>query len=224
MGLDMYLKRYPRYRNMNVDDIEKIDSFFDYLNRPASYSQTSLEEWCGVKDSDLSTFDVIAHYAPYFTTKYYYWDDEHEYPHNHIAEQVGYWRKANAIHQWFVDNVQDGEDDCDYHREVTRGDLIELRDLCINVVNHSPMALGKIENGERWTPTTGWEKILEDGKYIIDASYAAEHLPTQHGFFFGSNNYDQWYISDLMETIKICNEVLDTTDFETQMIYYRSSW
>ena len=22
------------------------------------------------------------------------------------------WRKANAIHKWFVDHVQDGEDDC----------------------------------------------------------------------------------------------------------------
>lgn len=25
---------------------------------------------------------------------------------------VMYWRKANAIHRWFVENVQDGTDDC----------------------------------------------------------------------------------------------------------------
>ena len=25
-----------------------------------------------------------------------------------VIEDVGYWRKANAIHKWFVDNVQDG--------------------------------------------------------------------------------------------------------------------
>ena len=24
-----------------------------------------------------------------------------------IVEEVGYWRKANAIHDWFVKNVQD---------------------------------------------------------------------------------------------------------------------
>jgi hypothetical protein len=24
---------------------------------------------------------------------------------------VGYWRKANAIHRWFVEHVQDGNDD-----------------------------------------------------------------------------------------------------------------
>lgn len=28
-----------------------------------------------------------------------------------ITEEM-YWRKANAIHQWFVKNVQDGSDDC----------------------------------------------------------------------------------------------------------------
>jgi hypothetical protein len=31
---------------------------------------------------------------------------------SHITEKVGYWRKANAIHHWFVENVQEGEDDC----------------------------------------------------------------------------------------------------------------
>ena len=26
--------------------------------------------------------------------------------------EVAYWRKANAIHQWFVMNLADGDDDC----------------------------------------------------------------------------------------------------------------
>jgi hypothetical protein len=29
-----------------------------------------------------------------------------------ISVDIMQWRKANQIHQWFVDNVQDGEDDC----------------------------------------------------------------------------------------------------------------
>jgi len=29
-----------------------------------------------------------------------------------IVEQAAYWRKENAIHNWFVVNVQKGEDDC----------------------------------------------------------------------------------------------------------------
>lgn len=30
----------------------------------------------------------------------------------YVTEQVAYWRKANAIHDWFVRNVQGGKDDC----------------------------------------------------------------------------------------------------------------
>ena len=31
---------------------------------------------------------------------------------SNIEIEVGYWRKANAIHQWFVDNIQEGTDEC----------------------------------------------------------------------------------------------------------------
>jgi len=29
-----------------------------------------------------------------------------------VEAEIAYWRKANAIHDWFVKNVQDGKDDC----------------------------------------------------------------------------------------------------------------
>lgn len=29
-----------------------------------------------------------------------------------VVFEVAYWRKANQIHKWFVDNVQDGVDNC----------------------------------------------------------------------------------------------------------------
>lgn len=34
-------------------------------------------------------------------------------PVTYIYVKVGYWRKANAVHKWFVENVQDGVDECD---------------------------------------------------------------------------------------------------------------
>ena len=48
---------------------------------------------------------------------------------SYIVEEVGYWRKANQIHQWFVDNVQGGVDDC-RDAYVERGKLEELLNLC----------------------------------------------------------------------------------------------
>ncbi len=40
-----------------------------------------------------------------------------------------YWRKANAIHKWFVDNIQDGVDECQ-NAYCPRESLIALRTLC----------------------------------------------------------------------------------------------
>ena len=46
---------------------------------------------------------------------------------------VGYWRKANAIHKWFVDNCAGGEDDC-HEMEVSVEQLRELYSLCLQVM------------------------------------------------------------------------------------------
>ncbi len=52
---------------------------------------------------------------------------------NSITERVGYWRKANQIHKWFVNNVQDGEDDCKKYG-VPFEKLLELKSLCEKVL------------------------------------------------------------------------------------------
>jgi hypothetical protein len=49
-----------------------------------------------------------------------------------VSVNVAYWRKANQIHRWFVENVQDGKDDCGQYR-VTRHMLLELGDVCTRV-------------------------------------------------------------------------------------------
>lgn len=58
----------------------------------------------------------------------------------YIVEEVGYWRKANAIHRWFVDNVQGGEDDCGEYT-VSHEQLTQLRDLCRLVTPESAAEL-----------------------------------------------------------------------------------
>lgn len=56
-----------------------------------------------------------------------------------IVIKAGYWRKANQIHRWFVQNVQDGKDDCG-HYYVDRQSLIDLRDLCKKVLENKDLA------------------------------------------------------------------------------------
>ena len=52
-----------------------------------------------------------------------------------VQVEVMYWRKANEIHKWFVDNVQDGKDDCgNYYVEVKQ--LKELQAAIALALEH----------------------------------------------------------------------------------------
>ena len=44
-----------------------------------------------------------------------------------------YWRKANQIHRWFVENVQDGTDDCGTYY-VSWEQIQELKYLCLRAL------------------------------------------------------------------------------------------
>lgn len=123
-----------------------------------------------------------------------------------ITEEIMYWRKANQIHKFFVDEVQGGNDNC---REswVPRGTLKKLVDLCEQVIASSELV--KNENGD---------------KVIKDPSKAMELLPCMDGFFFGSTDYDEWYLDDIKRTAEVLREFLEEECEIWSEIYYQSSW
>lgn len=136
--------------------------------------------------------------------------------------EVAYWRKANQIHNWFVENVQDGMDDCGYY-EVSRQQLQELLGDCRDVLTYADCELQEMDGGlERIDGEWKQTKIM--GRKIINKDVVADILPTTSGFFFGSTEYDEWYLRDIENTIEQLNEVLNDTDFEKDAIFYTSSW
>ena len=139
MGLDMYLEKMPRYKATTVKEVLTIQSYFKWKGNgePKGYA---FEEWTGRSLEDLPPKETMDYYKQFCTTKYYTWDKEHEHPlNNTIVEEVAYWRKANAIHKWFVDNVQSGKDDCDSY-EVSREQLVKLLGDCEQVKAHNELA------------------------------------------------------------------------------------
>ena len=73
-----------------------------------------------VKAIGLNKKNIAAKYCPGLT----------------VEVNIGYWRKANAIHKWFVDKVQNGVDECQ-RSYVSREQLKELLILCNKVLNNS---------------------------------------------------------------------------------------
>lgn len=56
-------------------------------------------------------------------------DEDGDYGAQEVTFRVAYWRKANAIHKWFVDKCQDGVDECQ-ETWLSREQLQELVDTC----------------------------------------------------------------------------------------------
>jgi hypothetical protein len=56
-----------------------------------------------------------------------------------ISIPVGYWRKANAIHAWIVDNCADGVDECQ-RIYVSKDKAEELVALCKSVISDPSLA------------------------------------------------------------------------------------
>jgi hypothetical protein len=143
------------------------------------------------------------------------WDD---------FEEVAYWRKANHIHNWFVNNVQAGQDDCGTY-EVTKDKLEELVAVCNEVLESCKLENGTVANGRYLDSSCNeFVTVLEDGQYIVDSSVAERLLPTTSGFFFGGTNYDEYYYDKTEETARMIESILKHTNFETEVIFYTSSW
>ena len=85
---------------------------------------------------------------------------------SYITQEVGYWRKANQIHGWFVREVQNGNDDCGEYT-VSVSQLKELRDLCAYLLRKK----NKVLAIDLLPPTTGFffgsDQIDEDYWYDL---------------------------------------------------------
>ena len=59
-----------------------------------------------------------------------------------VRVTVAHWRKANQIHYWFVNNAQDGIDDCKSYY-VSKDQLEHLLKICTDILGHLDKATAK---------------------------------------------------------------------------------
>lgn len=194
MGLDMYLKRFPRIPGLSGEQYEEVEG----VVVATAFEKSEVNgvrhyRYIGITEA-IDFAKELEFIKPEYNETLNEALQEQSIGNGswvRFGEEAGYWRKANAIHQWFVKNVQKGVDDCGTY-EVTASDLGRLN----NIV----------------------QQILDD------RNLAAKLLPPQSGFFFGSTEIDDWYWSDLEDTLEILTNAFETTNWETQVLMYHSSW
>lgn len=223
MGLDMYLKRanLHGYTPAQAEAANAYYSMMENNKKRPEEQYTSIKEWASIDDSllDMGAVEALrSQYRPY----YFDLDVDKLFPQYDIFEQVGYWRKANAIHRWFVQNVQGGVDDCGTYI-VTREQLEQLKATCEQVLSVVKTKIGKVCTGI--TFCNGKEvKNMEEGRVVTNPKACAKILPTQSGYFYGSTAYDDSYIYDVENTVKIINDILAQTNWDIESVCYQASW
>lgn len=109
-------------------------------------------------------------------------------PVKEVKIEAGYWRKANQVHKWFVDNVQGGTDDCGNYY-VSREQLIELRDLCKQVLDFRHLATDKLppQKGFFFGSDTVDEYYWQDLEQTVQIIEDCLELPNSWEFEYHSS-------------------------------------
>lgn len=137
-----------------------------------------------------------------------------------LREEIGYWRKANQIHHWFVENVQEGGDDCGEY-VVSRDQLKSLLTLVDEAIKSIKLVPGVMSVGQGPDGGEGFDG--ERRGFVVENPAVAEKLlPPRKGFFFGSYGYDSWYFEGLVVTKDILERALRSDKDVT--FSYQSSW
>ena len=152
---------------------------------------------------------------------------------------IGYFRKHNMIHKWFVDNIQNGVDDCGRY-VIPFNKLKELLEICKHIMS----GVTKTKKPTKYmTDCNGVEhEVWQMDTYtpsIEILRYSMENLPTQSGFFFGNTDYLDDYFYCIENAIKVIERVIAFCDMNYFDIYidkktgkytgrwvleYQSSW
>lgn len=109
MGLDMFLFEVPKIGDMTCEEVLSV--------------QVNLGK---LKSERNELYEQVKPHIKNFVKYGHKWKS--------LLTEVAYWRKANQIHHWFVENVQAGVDLCDPY-EVNHNQLEKLHRLCVKVID-----------------------------------------------------------------------------------------
>lgn len=127
----------------------------------------------------------------------------------YIIEEVGYWRKFNALHGYIVENYGKGIDEC---QEI----YLELSDLEVMIEVMKEVMKSKPN---------------EDGVVDPSAPDPGDLLPPTQGFFFGGYELDEYYYDEVERTIELFTELVNEEQKSEEenglwsgSFYYQANW
>lgn len=180
------------------------------------------------------------------------WEKGYDYWREHIRDvrEVAYWRKVNWLHGYivrtFAGGVDEGQDiwlkrgDIELILNTVRktadilsgkrlipqkeNGIVDYKYVYVDDTDKEPFLIeasdGKLKD------KAALEAKFNEGYFMVEPS-AKEQLdavlPPERGFFFGSYDYDNYYVWAVFETIETLEKVLAEWDDDYRYVY-SASW
>ena len=138
-----------------------------------------------------------------------YWGEEYD-NWRPTSGVIAYWRKANHIHNWLVQNVQSGNDDCgDYSLSIS--DMENLVDVCDKVLEARSETVSR-----ELLPTTA-------GFFFGSTQY--------DDWYYDEIEYTKDVLEEILRNVKVCDnrpycdyiKFVGDDDWDARIVYC-SSW
>ena len=217
MACIVYLIRAPRYEGISLEQIRLIESYLRWRKQckiGSQYASSSFEEWGGHSLKELPPLEVIKYFKPFFDRKRIDDDDDiNGYKCYGIFEQVARFPKASQFLNWIMRNVVRGDSiPFDGTYEVTREQLEQLLEACNQARRY----------GITYTQTIEHNDNYKEHVYEVNEPIARAFLPIleREGHLMFPYKYETLYAEQVITAIRVLNEILTTTNFETQTIYF----
>lgn len=230
MGLDMYLYKATkedkaelkklckeeRKINRKQDTIEKKMSFpsWDGISTYAEYDRLLTDEQRAAMEEYREECRAIDRKIRVIRDRMNPADMDKDYNLGYCH----YWRKANAIHAYFVDKFANGKDECQdiaVSKSKFKKFIADLEDTK-KVLDESKRFYFDADN-----------KLLESEEgssyYRIDCDVEKLKVAPRGGFFFGPTEIGDWYYTDITETLDYFKEFLEEWK-KGEVVWYSASW
>ena len=216
MGLDSYIFSCPRKGNVTPVNIMAMHDLFEYEKMDDKYKtedyyptvEKYLESQTAYTIKDLPDDKEIIQYYRELAARF----------NGEIVTNEMYWRNDRDIHKWFVEHFQKA-DDCRAGAEITREDWMQFL-LYLNDNLEGEVDLGSINYAYRYNDDNSITSIPCDGVEVEKYSGGLDRVDKD--FFFSVQDGEEFVcnLNSLREAIR----VLARINFDTEMLFYVSSW
>ena len=216
MGLDSYIFSCPRKGNVTPVNIMAMHDLFEYEKMDDKYKtedyyptvEKYLESQTAYTIKDLPDDKEIIQYYRELAARF----------NGEIVTNEMYWRNDRDIHKWFVEHFQKA-DDCRAGAEITREDWMQFL-LYLNDSLEGEFDLGSISYAYRYNDDDSITSIPCDGVEVEKYSGGLDRVDKD--FFFSAQD-GEGFVSNL-NSLREAIRVLARINFDTEMLFYVSSW